>query len=342
MRAAWAAGLLVLLAVGALSAQAQEPPPVPDYSVGTENPVSPVKGPITGIVRFPPREETGEPVLVQLETSTGYLMSQAWTKKSGRFEFFNVACGTYVLAVDVAGYRPVRMTVDHSYEPAEGLVLQLIPDETQTTGAPGVVTSLRALQVPAAAREEFEKGQKAAADKKIEAAIRHFEKAIELHPDYDEAYVQLALTQLHRGEFAETRRVAEQAVARNDRNARAHALLGVALREQGKLVESATALERAVELEEGSWFTQLELGRTLLALRRADDAYTHLVRAHELNSEAPAVHLNLYNAHILRGDYRAAVAELDEFLELFPDHPQAGPARKQRQALTTDLAQRQP
>lgn len=342
MRTAWAASLLFLLGVGAVTAQAQEPPPVPDYSVATENPVSPVKGPITGIVRFPPGEESGEPILVQLETNTGYLMSQVWTKRSGRFEFFNVACGTYVLAVDVAGYRPIRMTVDHSYEPAEGLVLQLIPDETQTTAAPGGVTSLRALQVPAAARQEFEKGQKAAAEKNPESAIWHFEKAIEIHADYDEAYVQLSLTQLHRGNFAETRRVAEKAVARNDRNARAHALLGVALREEGKLAESAAALTRAAELEESSWFTQLELGRTLLALRRPDDAYTHLLRAHELNPESPAVHLNLYNDLILRSDYRAAVEELDEFLKLFPHHPQAGPARKQRQALSTDLARRQP
>jgi len=73
-----------------------------------------------------------------------------------------------------------------------------------------------------------------------------------------------------------------------------------------------------------------------------EDAYPHLMRAHELNPGAPTVHLNLYNAQILRSDYRAAVAELDEFLKLFPDHPQAEPARRQRRALTADSARRQP
>lgn len=317
-------------------------PPVPDYSYPTENPVSPVKGPITGMVRLPPGEELSEPILVRLETSTGYLMSQVWTKRPGRFEFYNVACGSYVLAVDVSGYYPVRKMVDHSYEPAEGLMLQLIVDESQSASRSGAVVSLQALQVPEAAREEFEKGLKAVAEKKTERATKHFENAIELHPEYDDAYVQLMLAQLQRGKYAEARRVAEQAIAQNARNARAHAVLGVALREEGKPEESAAALLRSVEIKEDSWFSQLELGRTLFALRRLEDAYRHLVRAHELNPDSPSVHLNLYNAHILRSDFRAAVAELDEFLKLFPDHPQAEPARKQRQALTADSARRQP
>ncbi|MGH9804191.1 MAG: tetratricopeptide repeat protein [Candidatus Acidiferrales bacterium] len=337
--AVWILPVFVLL-FPALGALAQ--PPVPDYSFPQENPVSPVKGPITGTVHLPPGEDFNEPVLVKLETSTGFLMSQVWTKKSGRFEFYDVACGSYVLAVDVAGYYPIRRLVDHSYEPAEGLLLQLIVDESQAANRSEAVVSLKTLLVPEAAREELEKGMKAAAEKKAERAIRHFEKAIELHPDYDDAYVQLALAQLQRSKFAEAQRVAEQALARNDRNVGAHAVLGVALREVGNRQESAAALQRAVEIDDSSWFSQLELGRTLLELRRVEEAYLHLIRAHELNPEAPTVHLNLYNAHILRNDYRAAVAELDEFLKLFPDHPQAEPARKQRRALTADLARRQP
>lgn len=320
---------------------AQEPP-VPDYSFPQENPVSPVKGPITGSVRLPPGEELNEPILVRLETNTGYLMSQIWTKKSGGFEFFNVACGTYVLAVDVAGYYSIRRIVDHSYEPAEGLVLQLIADESQSSSRSTATVSLRTLLVPEAARAEFEKGMKAAAEKKSDRAARHFEKALELHPDYDDAYVQLALAHLQRGKPAEARSVAEQALAHNNTNAGAYAVLGVALREQGKPEESAAALQRALEINADSWYSRLELGRTLLELRRVEDAYPHLVRAHELNPGAPTVHLNLYNAQILRSDYRAAVAELDEFLKLFPDHPQAEPARRQRRALTADSARRQP
>ena len=330
---------LFVLLVPLLPAQG---PPVPDYSFPQENPVSPVKGPITGSVRLPPGEELNESMLVRLETHTGFLMSQIWTKESGRFEFFNVACGTYVLAVDVAGYYPVRRIVDHSYEPAEGLVLQLIADESQSSSRATTTVSLRTLLVPEAAREEFEKGMKAVAEKKSDRAARHFEKAIELHPDYDDAYVQLALAHLQRGKRAEARSVAERALAQNNTNAGAYAVLGVALREQGKPEESAAALQRALEINEDSWYSRLELGRTLLELRRVEDAYPHLVRAHELNPGAPTVHLNLYNAQILRSDYRAAVAELDEFLKLFPDHPQAEPARRQRRALTADSARRQP
>lgn len=336
--------LIVFAASSLLLAQDPLPPPGPDYSsaAAIENPVSPVRGPIAGMVRFPAGEDSSQPVLVRLESDTGVLFDQAWTRKSGRFEFSHVGCGTYVITLDVAGYRPIRERVEHSYEPLEGVALYLVRDENQTLSASGTAAPSRERTIPEKARKEYAKGLEAFSSRKPEQSIPHFRKAIEFFPDYDDAYVQLGLAYLGKNAFGEAQKVAETAISRNSKNAHAHALLGVALREQNHPQEALKALEESLKLGENSWFAQLEVGRTLLKVGRVNDAFPHLTRAHELNTSSPLVHLNLYNALILRDDYRAAAAELDDFLALFPTHPQAAQARKQREALAVTLAQRQP
>lgn len=81
----------------------------------------------------------------------------------------------------------------------------------------------------------------------------------------------------------------------------------------------------------------LELGKTLLGLEQAEAAYPHIARAHELNPAAASAHILLYNTLILRNHHQAGLAELEEFLRLFPDHPVAAQARQQREGLRAYL-----
>lgn len=298
--------------------------------------------PFAGFVRFPAGDEPPDSVLVRLETSTGTLLDQRWTNRGGRFEFTNVACGSYVIAADVAGYRPVRLAVEQTYYPQEGIVLYMVPREGAGSPAESGAISLAELQIPEVARKEYTKGLEATAAKKPDRAVRHFRKAIELYADYDDAYIQLALVHLSSGAYPEAQQAAKTAIAHNEKNSRAHALLGVAQREQKQPQEAVKALEQSIRLEENSWFSQFELGKTYLEQQELESAYRHLRRAHELNPDKAVVHLNLYNVLILRNEFAAAAAELDDFLALFPQHPQAARARQQRQALTATQARRQP
>jgi tetratricopeptide (TPR) repeat protein len=77
-----------------------------------------------------------------------------------------------------------------------------------------------------------------------------------------------------------------------------------------------------------------------VALGKVNEALPHAQRAHELNPSEAATHQTYYNTLIRRGDYRAALEELDEFLRLFPRHPLAEKARAQREALSKEVARR--
>lgn len=328
-----AAGFLL----GAASLPAQKLPiPVEESSAPSNYTESPVKADIAGRVVPAAGFPLPERVLVRLETHTGMLLQRTWTGRGGNFQFSHIVCGFYVLAVDLPGYSPIRVPVEHSFIPAEGVMLRLTrnegaPDEGEA--APATLNPLRAEAV-----REFQKGLAQFAEEKFDASIRHFRKAIQVDPTFEEAYLQLSLVYLQQREPAKAQSVLEDATLRNPRNPRTLALLGRAFRLQSQWEKAAAALQRSVEIKDDFWIAQLELGQALVALGRHPQAFPHLQRAHELNPREASCHHLLYNGLIRRGDYRAALDELDEFLRLFPKHPLAEKARAQREALSKEVA----
>lgn len=309
---------LLLFATGSSSAQS--------YGASFENPVSPVKGPISGFVRGGDGES---PFIVRLQTITGSLVASTQTTASGRFEFDTVACGSYMLALDVAGYKPVRVPVEHSYEPFI-VFLQLVPEEgTLSSGA----ASRQPSMLPEEAENEYRKGLEALAKQEPDRAVGHFSKAIETWPRYGEAYLRLAQVHFQLGSLAQAQQVLENALQVDGKNARAYSFLGTLFRIQNRLPESTQALKRALELNEASWMAHLEMGNTLLAQGKVDKAHTHISRAHQLNPNDPSTHVALYNVLVLQNEFEEALKELDEFLGLFPHHAQASQARMHRGVL---------
>ncbi len=340
--------LILVGTAGMLAAQDRTGPPMPPLDAPgalMDTPVSPIKGPIAGQLRYPAGVDPPKQVTVRLESLMGGVTAETWTDRAGRFEFRGIGCAVYVLAINATGYRPVRIKVEHSYETFEVGVINMIPVEGNAGEAASVPA--RESPIPEKAQKEFDKGRAAMAANKADEGIQHFRKAIQLYADYDEAYIELGMALLTRGSFPDAESVAKASLARNEKSALAHAILGAAYREQNKPQESLKELEASVKLEEGrgepkSWFTHLELGRTLVKLNRTQESYPHFAQAHQLGPDVPNVHLNYYNALVLRQDYTAAVAELDEFVQLFPNHPQAAKARQQREALQATLVRRQP
>lgn len=290
---------------------------------------SPIKASIAGRVQFPKGFMPAEPVRVRLETHTGGILDQIVAGTDGRFQFNHVACGFYVLAVDVAGYRPVRLPVEHSFIPAEGLVLSLVSGEG---------SAAQAAAIPPKALREHQRGVESLAKKDEAKSITSFEKAIELCPLFDDAYSDLALVHLQRKDLPAARQVLERALAKNSDNLRALVLLGRTARLQGEYPRAVDVLGRALVHKEASWVARLEMGEALVALNRMEEASLHIARAHELNPGLPSIHQLHYNTLIRRSQYRAALAELDEFLSLFPEHSLALKARQQRAALAQKVA----
>ncbi len=287
---------------------------------------------IAGSVRIH-EGNTGQPVLVQLYSQFGGLVARVTASSSGRFEFYNVPQGQYDIVVDVNGYKVVRMRVEYSMAPQEGILIDLTPDEKPTEFASGVSVPLRVLQSPPKAREEYEKGMENLREKKWDQGVARFRRAVEIHPEFDEAYLQLGMIHLQQNDATQAQLAFENATRIHPQGERGFMLLGRSFRLQKKLGEAAAALEQSVKLKEDSWFAQLELGETLLGLGRLDDAFPHVERAHQLNTNEASIHQLYYNTLIRKNQHRQALEELDEFLKLFPSHALATRARQQREGL---------
>ncbi len=296
---------------------------------------------ISGRVLFDRNLKEMASVLIKLLTNSGIPMQQTFTRSRGEFEFRNLKPGQYVLEVVEEGYQVARQTVDLSFGSRRGAMLLLEP--TTQAGLkrpdPGRTVSVQELRVPRKARKAFTKGLRELNEKnRPNRSVPHFQKAIALYPEYDEAYVQLGVAHLYQGEIAAAQETLEKALAANQENARAHALLGMVYREQQHIDRSAQELQEAVTLEPSNWLAHMELAKTLLEQQKPGEALEHARQAHDLNAQSQTAHLLLYDLLVRQENYQTALEELEKFLTLHPDHPSTANMRQARDKLRAALA----
>lgn len=295
---------------------------------------------IAGLVRYAPDQEPARQVVVKLQAMGG-MGQQTITDARGHFEFSRLAPDTFEVEVSQDGYKPVRVRADLNYWDCHGYSITiLLQRETETTPtASGDTVPLRELEIPRSARKAFEKGMRELNEKKRPGrSLLHFRQAIELYPDYDEAYIQLSVAHIDLDQYPEAQQVLEKATEVNPNNPRPYTLLGIVYRRQRQVKKAILALREAVNLDGEGWLAHFELGKSLLEARHIDEAYQHAQQAHRLHAQSPSVHLLRYNLCLLRSDYQAALAELDEFLELHPRNPWAAGLRQRRNVLRESLA----
>ncbi len=321
--------LVFLLGAGVWPAAGQAPEPATDFR----------RPSIAGEVRSADGQSP-QTVVVKLETRTGMKVNQAWTASSGRFEFYGVPLGQYYLVVQADGFKPIREPLDLSFGNILGLILYLVPEERDPVQVEGDTVDVRELKLPKKALKEFEKGVELLRERKAAESIAHFRKAIEAHAGFDDAYLQLCLAYFRQRQVAEGQRTLEEAIAANPENWRALNLLGRVSRRQKQYEKAAELLTRSLAIKEDSWVAHVEMGEALAGLNRLEEAFPHVVRAHELRPEEPAIHQLYYNILIKRGQYDAALKELDEFIRLFPEHTLTPKAKQQRIALLQQVIAR--
>lgn len=304
----------------------------------TENPIKPE---ISGFINYRDSKDAPMSISVRLQSNSGILIRETRTGKLGEFSFPIVACGDYVLAVDASGYRSVRVSVEHSFIPSEPIRIVLIPMEGAASAAAEEAGGMQQSNVPEKAHKQYQKGLQELGRRNPGQSIDHFRKATEIYPKYELAYMHLGWVHSQQREFVQAQTALEKALELNASNPVTHALLGNVRRQQNRIPEAVQELERSLRLEEAYWRAHEDLGEILLKAGKVEQAYPHLVRAHQLNLAPAAIHLQLYNALILRDDFAGAAAELDEFLQLYPKHTLAAKVRQQREGLRAKLEQAQ-
>lgn len=177
---------------------------------------------------------------------------------------------------------------------------------------------------------EYMKGMhisEATSPQAIELGLRHFQRALELDPDFAPAWAGLAHchnVRASRGMAppAEAAAAAEAAARRalelDESHAEAHAELGWVESRRGDLQRTMLHLERAIELNPGLTEPYTTLGRIYYCTERHAEAQATMLRALSLDPLSMIIHTAVGDAYYYAREYEKSVTYYRKAIELDP------------------------
>jgi tetratricopeptide (TPR) repeat protein len=272
--------LLLAAPVRAAGAQERRPP----TSLG-----DPSDGSIRCRVLLPSGAPAGRGIKVILNTTTSPLVT-LFSDKNGEVAFKYLRAGPYTVDVEASQerYEPVsqKAVVFPSREAVVSVYLRekALKESKPSRAAVTAVEEFDAA-VPPQAKKEYERAAKRARKGDILGAIRGFERAVAVYPDYQKA--------------------------RND--------LGVQYFKAKRIQEAAVQFDLAIKLGPRAYNPRLNLGLLLVDTREYVRAIEELERAIAIDDSKPAAHLHLGIALTETGDLEAAKKEFRSALILGQD-----------------------
>ncbi len=158
---------------------------------------------------------------------------------------------------------------------------------------------------------------------RIDEAIAHYRKALEIKPDYAEAHNNLGVALAGRGRIDEAMAHYQKALEIKPDYAEAHNNLGIALAGRGRIDEAIAHYRKALEIKPDYAEAHYNLGIALAGRGRIDEAMAHYQKALEIKPDYAEAHYNLGIALAGRGRIDEAIAHYQKALEIKPDYAKA-------------------
>lgn len=158
---------------------------------------------------------------------------------------------------------------------------------------------------------------------RVEEAVAHYNKALELNPGYGEAHYNLANSLLWLGRVDEAIAHYEKALEINPNNVPAHYNLASVLAQSGKLDAAIDHYNKILEMDPNHAAAHNNLGAALARVGRTDEAVSHYLKALELNPDNAEAHYNFGNTLLQMGRLDDAMAHYNKALELNPSNAAA-------------------
>ena len=195
----------------------------------------------------------------------------------------------------------------------------------------GSTVSASALNAPEPAKKAYGKGVNAMNDEKWDAAQKNFEKAVEIDPEYAQAWSDLGEVLQKKSQPTEARAALEKAVAADPKYIRPYVQLAM-LDLQEKRPEDAAAIAGKAVAMNPLEFPELYFYNAVANynLKHLDVAEYSARRATELDSahEIPRAEVLLGSVLIAKGDRAGGVQHFRKYLELVPKAQDAEQIRK--------------
>ena len=135
------------------------------------------------------------------------------------------------------------------------------------------------------AMKQHQEGTKLMLEKKYQEAILFLLKAIELNPEFSEAYYNLGLSYERLGEYKDSIKYLNEALKLSPDNANAYYALGYVYYQKKKYKQAVKAFEQAARLKPDNPFTYSKLGYTYLAWGKVGRAREQYQMLKTLNNE---------------------------------------------------------
>jgi len=303
-------------------------------------------GSIIGHVRVARGEAPPERVLVTLEFR-GAAIDSVYTDSQGTFGFHNLGPNPYAVSVDDDHYQPARKTVvieAVSLAPLAFVDITLVEKSqpghdsqpvSRVSGANPEMADIReySAHFPKSAVKAFKKGINADKHGKQDDAIRSYERAVQIAPDFYPAHNNLGSDYLSKSDFPAARKEFEQVVQLNQSDAAGYFNLSNVCMLMGQLTDAQQFLGEGMRRQPDSPLGHFLLGSLDIRLGKYAEAETALRQAIQLSPTMAQSRLQLVNLLVQQGRKADAVAQLHDFVNAFPENPLTPQAKQLLQRL---------
>ena len=260
---------------------------------------------------------------VTLLTATG---PQGWTftENQGRFEFLNLVPGNYEVQVETSGadYQIVSETVQVLRGAPSVITIALNEKPGDTRKMPNAVVSTTELSdsIPKAARKEFMLASAATRELRVDEAIAHLRKAIDIYPSFVMARSDLGVQLFSQGKLDEAEEQLREAIKIDGAAFNPRLNLGIVLVERLEFADAITELSRAISLNANSASAHLYTGVAYAGLAQYEEAEKHLKTAYTIGgTSCPLALFHLGQVYMNKGEREAALKYFQEYLRVSPD-----------------------
>jgi len=265
---------------------------------------------------------------VALELAEGGPVEDSTTQAGGHLRFVPPTTGLYVVRIKEPGYKQLSGRVDLISTPKGyvSLTLQPIPGQEPpqpSQDATGASVSAADLAVPDNAKKEFDAAQKALEAKNMDSGVTHLKKAIQLYPNFPQAYATLGAVYLEQKKYKEAQEALEKATQLDPKAAGAYIELGATLNQLKDYPAAVTALTKGLELNPDVPAGQYELAKTYMAQQQWQNAEPYLRKVVAAQPDMAGAHVMLGNVLLKKGDGPGALSEFQTYLKLDPNGPMA-------------------
>jgi Flp pilus assembly protein TadD len=251
------------------------------------------------------------------------------SNENGAFAFRGLPVGSYTITIDrEVEYKPYTTSVDviqpsGGGRPTPTIVTVNIRLEYKDRNKVGIVNA-ELLSVPAKARIHYDKGIEKSQKGLHEAAIEEFKQAIAEHPSFTLAFNELGVQYLKLNRIEEADQAFQSALKINPDSFPALTNRGIANAMMKRYGEAVPILRKALMQDEHSAVCHYFLGQALANLGLFDEAEKELLVSLKLGKEQmKEAHRILAIIYSSRGAKKQAAKELETYLKLAPDTPDA-------------------